>query len=275
MRIDAHQHFWIYDPLRDEWITDEMKKIKRDFLPNHLIPVLKENAIDGCVVVQADQSETETIFLLDLAQRNNSIKGVVGWVDLRSPEIEERLAHYSQFQLLKGFRHVVQSEPENNFILQEDFCRGVGLLKHYNFTYDILIYPRHLLVAQRFVERFPDQRFVLDHLGKPPIRSKQIDSWARGIELLAQNKNVYCKISGMITEADWKTWNYNDLVPYIEVIAESFGPYRILYGSDWPVCLVAGSYRDQLSIVEKYFRTFLNKEQEAIFGNNAVEFYNL
>jgi L-fuconolactonase len=274
MRIDAHQHFWHYHPVRDAWITDAMKNIQRDFLPGDLGALLNENSIEGCVAVQADQSENETNFLLGLAERNPFIKGVVGWVDLCDPEIEKRLAYFSKFKLIKGFRHVVQGEAED-FLLQEDFCRGVSSLHPYGFTYDILIYPKHLPATVEFVERFPKQKFVLDHLAKPSIRDREMSEWEKNIRLLAQFKNVSCKLSGMVTEANWTGWRYEDLFPYIDIIVANFGTERIMYGSDWPVCLVAAEYKQQLDVYRRYFKDYSQPDQQKVFGGNAKVFYNL
>jgi L-fuconolactonase len=275
MRIDAHQHFWHFDPVRDAWITEDMKRIRRDFLPSDLAGILKENQIDGSVAVQADQSEEETRFLIALARHNDFIKGVVAWVDLRAANVAERLEYFSQEKIVKGFRHVVQGEPEDDFILRKDFCHGIGLLSKHNFTYDILIYPRHLTFAIKFVQQFPDQKFVIDHLAKPPIKTKQLDDWTRNMRRISACKNVHCKLSGLLTEADWSSWSYHDIVRVIDVVVESFGTNRIMYGSDWPVCLLAAPYNDQLMTYQRYFRDFSEHEKECVFGNTAREFYNL
>jgi L-fuconolactonase len=275
MRIDSHQHFWKYDPVRDVWITDELKVIQRDFLPIDLESILKENRIDGCIAVQADQSEQETQFLLELAGQHDFIKGVVGWVDLCAENISERLDYFSHFKKLKGFRHIVQGESDNQFLLRKDFCRGIKALKERGFAYDILIYPKQLEPTIKFVKLFPDQPFVIDHLAKPNIRDGRLDNWASHLKTLAQFDNVYCKLSGMVTEADWKNWKTEYFVPYMDLILESFGIERVMYGSDWPVCLVAASYKQQLNIVEQYITTLSSSEQSAIMGENAIRFYNL
>ena len=275
LRIDSHQHFWKYNPVRDAWITEEMQAIRRGFSPTDLIPLLKENNIEGCISVQADQSEEETLFLVGHADHNAFIKGVVGWVDLRSPEVEEKLAHFSKFKKVRGFRHIVQGEPDDRFMLREDFCNGIAKLKLFNFTYDILIYPKQLNSAVELVKRFPDQPFVVDHIAKPFIKEGRLDNWKDAITALASLENVFCKISGMVTEADWKNWKYTDLIPYLDVVFEIFGTKRLIYGSDWPVCLVAGSYKRQLSIVEDYLASFSESERNDVMGNNAQRFYNL
>lgn len=274
-RIDAHQHFWKYHPVRDNWITDEMSVIRRDFLPEHLQPILKVNNFDGCVAVQADQSETETDFLLQLADKNGFIKGVVGWVDLRSENIEERLNHYKQFKKLKGFRHILQGEKDRTLMLQPEFKRGIQALQQYNFTYDILIFPDQLQCIKKFVEMFPEQKFVIDHIAKPEIKDRKIDDWKTGIQAIAENQNVSCKISGLATEADWKNWKEKDFTAYIDIVVNAFGINRIIFGSDWPVCLLAGSYKEMLDIVKDYFFSYTTKEQEKFFGGNATNFYNL
>ena len=275
MRIDAHQHFWNYHPVRDAWINEDMKAIRRDFSPADLQPVLTQNNIDGTVAVQADQSETETDFLLDYAAQNSFVKGVVGWVNLLSPQVEQRLSYYAQWPLVKGFRHVVQAEPQVDFLLRDDFKNGISLLHKYGFTYDILIYPQHLRYAIELVKQFPEQPFVIDHLAKPLIKQGELQEWKKNIETIAQYPNVYCKLSGLVTEADWQQWNYAQLYPYIDAVVQAFGTRRVLYGSDWPVCLVAASYTQQLAVYQTYFEQFSDAEKEAVFGDNATRFYQL
>lgn len=274
MKIDAHQHFWQFDPIRDAWISEEMGVIRRDFMPEDLEPILQSADIQGCIAVQADQSETETHFLLDLAQKNEFIRGVVGWVDLCNPNLEERLAYFQQFPQLKGFRHILQGEkPE--FMLQKDFIRGVKLLKKYNFAYDILVFPHHLTAVKEFLQQFDNQLFIIDHLAKPYIKKGEIEAWAKDIKEIAQYENVYCKISGMVTEADWQHWQAEDFKPYLDVVVEAFGTQRLVYGSDWPVCLLAAEYAQQLNIVKDYFADFSESEKARIFGGNAIDFYKI
>jgi L-fucono-1,5-lactonase len=275
MTIDSHQHFWRYDPQRDAWITEEMSALRRDFLPDELMTELRLSGIDGCVAVQADQSEHETMFLLNLASRYDVIKGVVGWVNLSSPQICERLEHFSRFEKLCGFRHIAQSEPDDRFLLRDDFCRGVRCLSSFNFTYDILIYPKQLSAAIELAERCPDQHFVLDHIAKPSIRTGAMNPWARDIRTLAQNPNICCKLSGLITEADWRNWRETDFWPYLDVVFDSFGTDRLMFGSDWPVCLLAGTYRQVKELVARYFCNLPAEQQEKIFGLNAISFYRL
>jgi L-fuconolactonase len=272
--IDAHQHFWHYEPARHSWVNDEMAVIRKDFVPANLQPVLRANGVEGCVAVQADQTETETDFLLGLSAANDFIKGVVGWVDLRSDSLEKRLEHYAACKKLKGFRHVLQGE-EPSFMLQPAFTRGIGLLKKYNFTYDILIYPAHLAAAAQLVQQFPDQAFIIDHIAKPYIKDGLIAEWKKGMMAIAQYPNVHCKISGMVTEADMRNWQQADFEPYLDVVTECFGINRIMYGSDWPVCLAAGSYESIMGIVKKYFAGFSTHEQQLFFGKNAAAFYHL
>ena len=274
-KIDAHQHFWIFDPVRDSWINDEMAVIQRDFLPADLEPVLQQNGIDGCVAVQADQSEIQNDFLLDLANYNDFVKGVVGWVDLRADNIEERLEYYSMFNLMKGFRHVLQGEADRALMLNADFMNGIGKLNKHGFTYDILIFPDQLPYVSEFVEAFPDQQFVIDHIAKPYIKDKKIDDWAADMKKVAQHKNLHCKVSGMVTEADWQKHKPADFMPYMDVVFEAFGADRLMFGSDWPVCLVAADYTAMKGIVEQYTATLSVTEQENFWGRNAVKFYNL
>ncbi len=275
MRIDAHQHFWKFDPVRDSWITDEMVVIKKDFLPKDFENHLKQNDFDGSVVVQCDQSEAENEFLLHAANENNFIKGIVGWVDLQSSNVEERLSHYNGFKKLKGFRHVLQGETDRELMLKESFMNGVGKLEQFDFTYDILVYADQLKYIPKFVGAFPDQKFVVDHIGKPEIKDKKLEDWKKDIMQIAKHENVYCKISGMVTEADWQNWENEDFIPYIEIILDAFSIERVMYGSDWPVCLVAASYEDTLGIAREYFSSLSKTEQDMFFGRTAVEFYNL
>lgn len=274
-RIDAHQHFWLFDPVRDSWITDDMSVIQRDFLPGDLAPVLKANSFNGCVAVQADQSEEQNKFLLQLAEKNDFIKGIVGWVDLKSDNIKERLQYYRQFTKMKGFRHVLQGEEDRALMLKPKFMNGIAALKEFDFTYDILIYPDQLKYLPEFLSAHPEQKFVIDHIAKPDIKSGKVDEWKEAITGAAGYENVWCKISGMVTEADWKNWKKEDFHPYLDVIIGTFGPKRIMYGSDWPVCLVAGSYESMLGIVREYFSSFSASQQQAFFGGNAIDFYGL
>lgn len=275
MRIDAHQHFWRYDAQRDAWITPEMAAIRRDFLPEDFEPELRANGVDGTIAVQAAQSEDETNFLLRLAEGRRTIAGVVGWVDLRAENLRERLKHFSRFPKLRGFRHVVQAEPDDKFLLRPDFVRGVRMLGEFGLTYDILIYPRQLEAAIEFAKRLPGQKLVVDHLAKPEIRTGEIREWAAKMRQLAAMPHVWCKISGMVTEADWKAWRAEDFEPYLDVVFECFGAERLMFGSDWPVCLVAATYAQVKKLVEDYARQCGTAEREAIFGGNAARFYGV
>lgn len=275
-RIDSHQHFWKFDPVRDSWITSDMSAIQRDFLPSDLQKELDALGIDGSVAVQSDQSEADNDFLLDLASASGLIKGIVGWVDLRAGNIEERLDYYSQFDKIKGFRHVLQGESDRSLMLRPEFQRGIAALAKHGFTYDILIFADQLKYAAELAGNFPEQPFVLDHIAKPFIKDQLIDDWAAGIHSLAAQENVSCKVSGMVTEADWHNWKEEDFKPYLDVVFEAFGPQRLMFGSDWPVCLVAGSYQRMFSIVEQYAGQNLSAaEQAQFFGGNACKFYSL
>jgi L-fuconolactonase len=275
MIIDSHQHFWKYHPVKDAWITDDMKVIQSDFLPEHLQAVLQQNEVDGCVAVQADQSEAETEFLLELAATNPFVKGVVGWVDLRADNLSERLEHFSRFNKLKGFRHIVQGEVDPAFLLRQDFCEGINALAQYDFTYDILVYPIQLRAVEKFVQLFPEHRLVIDHMAKPYFKTGDIADWEQSMRAIAKSENVHCKISGMVTEADWQNWKPEDFRPCLDVVLEAFGPQRLMYGSDWPVCLVAGNYAQVKGIITDYISRLSATEQAAIMGGNATAFYKL
>lgn len=282
-RIDAHQHFWKFDPVRDTWIGEDMYVLRRDFLPDHLSPILKGAGIDGCVLVQVDQSPEENTFQLAHAAENPFIRGVVGWVDLQADDIAEQLAMYHRQPLLKGFRHILQGEAQRDFMLRPAFLNGISQLRRYGFTYDILIYADQFPFARDFVRRFPDQPFVLDHLGKPDIKSGadapgapgSFAVWQKQIRELAEAENVYCKVSGMVTEASWLNWKKADFRPYLDTVVEAFGVKRLLFGSDWPVCLLSGSYADMAGIVTDYFGAFSPSERAAFWGGNAAAFYHI
>ncbi len=274
MRIDSHQHFWKFDPVRHAWIDSSMQNIAKDFLPEDLKPLLETNLMDGCIAVQADQSETETEFLLKLAEENSFIKGVVGWVDLSAEDLSQRLEVFSKNPLFKGVRHVLQAEKEG-FMLQDPFLRGISELKNFSLTYDILIYPNQLEEARVLIEKNPDQLFVLDHLAKPYIKQQKIKNWASDIKELAKYKNVYCKLSGMVTEADWNHWQFENFKKYLSVAFDTFGSDRLMFGSDWPVCLLAGSYEHVVKIIDLFIENLEQEEKNNIMGGNACNFYNL
>ena len=274
MLIDSHIHFWNYDKVRDAWITEEMQVLQKNYLPQILQPVIQRADVDGVIAVQADQSEAETNFLLRLSQNNSFIKGVVGWIDLSSDRVEERLAYYQQFPQIKGWRHIVQAEPDN-FMLGDKFQKGISLLQKYNYTYDILSYPHQIKTAIELVRTFPNQKFVLDHCAKPILKEKKIGDWKNQMQTIAENKNVYCKLSGLLTEAKWNQWQHEDFYPYLDIVFEAFGTERILFGSDWPVILLSGEYRQWKNLVEFYLQKFSTSEQQNVMGNNAIKFYNL
>ncbi len=274
MKIDAHQHFWHFDPVRDSWITEDMSVLRRDFLPEELQPLLDEQGIEGSVAVQADQSEDETHFLLRLADEYPFMLGVVGWVDLLAPKLEDRLEYFSRFERLRGVRHIAQAESDH-FLARGDVVHRIGMLQDFGLTYDILVYPQQLPAVLSMVERLPDQLFVLDHIAKPLIREGRIETWAGLMKELADHPNVWCKVSGMVTEADWTRWQKEDIRPYLDVVFEVFGPDRLMFGSDWPVCLLAASYKAVWELVEGYASHLSTVEKEKLFGGNTAAFYGL
>jgi L-fuconolactonase len=275
MYIDAHQHFWLYNSAEYDWIDDSMAALRRNFLPDDLRPELESSGFHGSVVVQVRQTLEETRWLLNLAERSPWILGVVGWVELLSPDVRAQLKILAQHSKLVGIRHIVQSELDDRFLLQPEFLRGISALEEFNLAYDILIYTKHLPVAAEFVERFPRQRFVLDHLAKPPIKSGNIDSWAQGISRLAAFPNVFCKLSGLVTEADWHLWQPEHIIPFLDVAFESFGPDRLMIGSDWPVCLVAASYAKAVEVVKRYVLQRKPECRDGVLGGNAQRFWRL
>jgi L-fuconolactonase len=274
MRIDAHQHFWSYSPEEYPWMNADWP-IRRDYLPADLEPELRGCNLEGCVAVQARQTLEESRWLLQLANSSPIIKGVVGWVDLRSDAVEEQLAELAAHPQFVGVRHVVQDEPDDRFMLHPAFRNGISKLKLFDLTYDILIYPRQLPAAIELARSFPDQPFVLDHLAKPLIQDRTLSPWREQICQLAQLPNVFCKVSGMITEADWKGWQPGDFLRHLDVVLEAFGAERILFGSDWPVCLLAGDYRQVFDLVNDYIRPLGTEVEAAFFGGNAARFYGL
>ncbi|NRA49550.1 MAG: amidohydrolase family protein [Phaeodactylibacter sp.] len=276
MRIDAHQHFWAYDPKEYGWISDEMPQLKQDRLPDDLAPLLSAARFDGCIAVQARQHLEETDFLLSLAADHPFIKGVVGWMDLQSDDLETTLEQYKGQNALKGIRHIVQDEPDDAFLIRPAFIRGVQLLGQQGYTYDILVFEKHLPVVVDFLERCPDQPFVLDHLGKPVIQGAPSAVWIDHIRAIAEHPNVYCKLSGLVTEADWHSWKAKDFLPYLDHVFEAFGPDRLMIGSDWPVCLLAANdYGQVIDVVRGYLNQLDEEAKAAILGNTAAQFYNL
>lgn len=275
IRIDAHQHFWNYDPAKHIWMNEQMGVLKTDYLPSDLEPLLKNCGLDGCVAVQANQAEVENEFLLDLANQFDFIKGIVGWVDLQAYDVVERLSYYQQFSKIKGFRHVIHDEPDIDFMHRAAFMSGLLQLKSFNYTYDLLIFPKHLPNTIELLKVFNQQLFVIDHIAKPNIKNGEIDTWKKHLKEVASFENVYCKISGMVTEADWSAWKKEDFTKYLDAVVEAFGINRIMYGSDWPVCTLAASYEAQFSIVKDYFLSFSRTEQDNFFGGNASKFYKI
>ena len=275
MIIDSHHHFWKYDPIEYDWIDDSMKVIRKDFLPENLKTTIQEAGVDGVISVQARQSVEETDWLIGMAHQNEFIKGVVGWLPLVQKDIEEYLEKYADEKKLKGVRHVIQGEPDPEFMLRKDFNHGISLLKKYSLVYDILIVERQLPTTIRFVDQHPEQVFVLDHIAKPLIGRNELSPWKENIQKLARRENVNCKISGMVTEADYQKWTPSQLLPYIEVILEAFGPDRLLFGSDWPVCLVATTYTNWVNLVRKNVTPYTKTEQAKIMGENALRLYQL
>ncbi len=275
MKIDTHQHFWKYNERDYGWMGPGMESLKQDRLPCHLKPLLQETAIDGTVCVQARQCLEETQFLLRLADENTFIKGVVGWVDLRSPQLELQLERFCYHPKLRGVRHVVHDEPAENFMMREDFVHGIGKLRKYNLTYDLLLFPKHLPIACELVGKFAEQTFVLDHISKPFIKDRKIEPWAGDIRRLASFKNVFCKISGMVTEADWGNWKPLDFKPYMDIVLEAFGAERVMLGSDWPVCTVAGEYERVMRIAADYVNALSPDEQAAVWAENPKRIYGI
>lgn len=274
MRVDAHQHYWRFDPVRDAWITPDMAVIRRDFLPSDAAPLLAQVGIDAVVAVQADQSEDETDFLLSLAAENAWIRGVVGWVDLRAHDLDDRVARWSSAPALKGFRHIAQGEPDD-FLMRPDVIAGVRQLGQLGYTYDILIYPRQLAAAHELVQQCPDVRFVLDHCAKPMIATGNLAEWHTAIGRIARHENVTCKVSGLVTEASWNSWTYDEVLPVLDAVADAFGPERLMFGSDWPVCLLAADYSRVAEIVERWSEKLTAVERARLWGGTAQAVYSL
>ncbi len=274
MVIDAHHHFWHYDPVTYGWIGDGMDVLKRDFTPNDLAGEI-EGLVDGLISVQARQDVDETRWLLDVARETPFVVGVVGWVPLTADDVEDRLERLTDESELVGIRHVLQDEPDESYMLREDFNRGVDVLSRFGLAYDVLIYERHLEHAIEFVDRHPDQVFVLDHLAKPRVRDGVTEPWATNIRTFAEREYCYCKVSGLVTEADWETWTAADLRPYLDTIFDAFGPDRLMFGSDWPVCLLACDYRKWYHLIDAYVSELTPHERERFWGGTAAEAYRL
>ena len=274
MTIDAHQHFWHFDPVRDAWLTGEMAALRRDFLPADLEPILTQNGVDGCVAVQATQSEAETLFLVNMARTYDIVKGVVGWIDLQADTLTERLTAFAQHPQIRGYRHVAQAEPVD-FLIRPAVVQGIRRLAEFGMTYDILIYHHQLKAALHLARAVPEVHFVVDHLAKPDIKKQDINRWSSFMAELAKCPNVSCKLSGLVTEADWQQWSKRDFFPYLDVVFDHFGPDRLLFGSDWPMCLVAANYTQVKTLIEEYVMPWGSEVRAKVFGANAVAFYGL
>jgi L-fuconolactonase len=272
MILDSHQHFWHYDPARYGWIDESMMLLRRNHLPGDLAPLLRAEGVDGTIAVQAVQDEDETEWLIELAARHPFIQGVVGWIDLQAEQVERNLERVGQEPCVVGLRHVVQAEPEG-FLDRAPFRRGVAALERYGLVYDILIYARQLHEAARFAAAFPRQRFVLDHVGKPDIRRGGFEQWRRDLRALAALPHVWCKLSGLVTEAEWRGWTAAQLRPYFDTALEAFGPARLMFGSDWPVCTVAATYAQVLGLAREAIAKYSTDEQARILGGTAREVY--
>ena len=273
--IDSHQHFWNYNASRDVWITEDMGRIRKNFHPNDSLELFAQNQIDGCIAVQADSSEDETFFLISLAEQSEFIKGVVGWVDLQSKNIESQLTYFSQFEKIVGFRHVVQSESDPNFLARPDFLKGVQLLDTFDFAYDLLIYPNQLNAGIEFCKKNANQRIVLDHLAKPPIKSGDITEWKKDIRKFKELENVSAKISGLITEAEWFNYNEKDILNIIEIALEVFGTDRLMFGTDYPVVLVADELSNWVNTFKKSVAQLTSTEIKKITIDNCLQFYKI
>jgi len=275
MTIDAHHHLWEYNPGEFPWIDDTMDNLKRDYLPDDLLDAVTGTEVEGTVTVQARQTEQETRWLLDLAGSHEIIQGVVGWVPLTSPAIGRSLERFAGHPYLKGVRHVLHDEPDDEYMLREDFNRGIALLRNYQLTYDILIFEKHLPQTIEFVDRHPEQDFVVDHIAKPKIASGERHPWEENLRELARRERVFCKLSGLVTEADRTDWTAEQLRPYVEIVMEAFGPDRVLFGSDWPVCTVACAYARWYRTVGELLAGYSQSERDRVFSGTAGEVYHL
>jgi L-fuconolactonase len=272
--IDSHVHFWEYNEIRDSWINENMEVIRHNFLPENIDPLLTANGVEGIVVVQADQSEEETNFLVKLSKQYVKILGIVGWIDLQSNKLEEKLEKYREQKIIKGWRHIVQAEPAG-FLSNPQFIQNVKILGNNNYTYGVLVYHFQLPEAVDFVSKLPNQPLILNHLGKPDLKSLEFFNWKKQITELAKFENVYCKLSGLVTEANTGAWNKEMLWPYLDLAVEKFGLNRIMFGSDWPVMLLNSNYAEWLSVVKEYTQQFTQYEQNLILSENARKCYNL
>ena len=274
-RIDSHHHLWRYSQETYPWITNKMNVLRRDFLPSDIATEARANHIDGCVVVQAQQTLDETYTLLEHADRNTFLRGVVGWAPISSSRFPSILEELCSHPKLRGLRHVIQDEPDENYILRKDFNLGIDKLAKQSLVYDVLVFAKHLPQTIAFVDRHPQQIFVLDHMGKPDVARQVLSPWKENIRDLARRDNVYCKLSGLLTEAKWKEWKEDQFQPYVDTVMEAFSPTRIMMGSDWPVCLLAGSYSRWMQLVYQWTSSLSTDEQDCILGKTAVKVYNL
>jgi L-fuconolactonase len=275
MKIDAHQHFWKFVPADFGWVSDMMSVLRADYLPADLKQEIESVGIDGAISVQTRQTLEETNWLLVLADEHDFIKGVVGWVPLAAADVRKHLDALAERPKLKGVRHVVQDEPDDQFILRDDFNAGIDALADYELAYDILIFERHLPQAVEFVDRHPQQVFVVDHLAKPRAKDHKVEPWRANIRRIAERENVFCKLSGLVTEADWEGWTEGQLSVYLGTVLDAFGPGRVMFGSDWPVCLLANTYPKWHQVVSTFCSKLSADEQARVFGRTAVEAYRL
>jgi L-fuconolactonase len=275
MKIDTHQHFWSYNDRDYVWMSAAMGKLRRDHLPKDLLPLIEAAGIDATVAVQARQCLEESAWLLELADKYTFIRAVVGWVDLCGEDVVDQLERLAQHPKLRGIRHVIHDEPDDEFMLRKAFLNGLRQLNRFELTYDLLLFPRHLPIACNLVKRFPDQPFVLDHIAKPPVRAAEMDPWATDVKRLAEFPNVFCKISGLVTEGNWNSWRAQDFEPYLEVVLNAFGPQRLMIGSDWPVCTLAADYASVIEFEVDYIAKLSADEQRAILQDNPIKFYSL
>ncbi len=275
MIIDSHQHFWQVGRFDYPWMDSSVKVLYQDYLPSQLKPILDQNSVSKTVLVQASNSVEESRWLLRLAEQNPFIAGVVGWVDLRSREVELQLNELSADPKFKGVRHLVESEPEDDWLVQPEVLRGLQRLSNFDLTYDLLVHTRHLKYVPKVADACPDVRLVIDHMAKPPIASCSVTDWFNGLKPVAAHKNIYCKLSGLVTEANWSSWQTSDLRPFVEFALELFGPERLMFGSDHPVCLLAASYDRVLNCFQDILRDLSEIDRERVFASNATDFYRL
>ena len=273
--VDSHQHFWQVGGFDYPWMTPEVDPLCRDYLPDMLTPVLQRNDVAETVLVQASNSIEETRWLLQLADANPFIAGVVGWIDLRGDDVGRQLDEFAAHAKFKGVRHLVESEPADDWLAQPRVIHGLRELASRGLSYDLLVHRRHLKYAKTAINECPELRFVINHLAKPPIARNEIDEWARDLKPIASARNVWCKLSGLVTEASWTSWRVEDFIPYVNKALEYFGPRRMMFGSDWPVCSLAASYEQVLELFQTLLADLNEEERDGIFSKNAAEFYRI